>query len=75
MIFPANSLVMKGLQPGGFTLPYTIISYNGRPERWITPFWQPAYPLPSASVARVWRYRNLFITITFIFTLYFVHGK
>ena len=45
MIFPANSLVMKGLQPGGFTLPYTIISYNGRPERWITPFWQPAYPL------------------------------
>jgi len=24
----------------------TIISYHGRPTRWITtPFWQPAYPL------------------------------
>ena len=23
----------------------TIISYHGRPARWIIPFWQPAYPL------------------------------
>ena len=23
----------------------TIISYHGWPARWITPFWQPAYPL------------------------------
>ena len=22
-----------------------IISYHGRPARWIIPFWQPAYPL------------------------------
>jgi len=23
----------------------TIISYHGRPTRWITLFWQPTYPL------------------------------
>jgi len=23
----------------------TIVSYHRRPARWITPFWQPAYPL------------------------------
>ena len=23
----------------------TIVSYHGLPARWITPFWQPAYPL------------------------------
>jgi len=47
----------------------TIISYHGRPARWIIPFWQPAYPLHLQIFISPYNGRHLYTHV------YFSHGK